>query len=524
MSAERALMAAFEGIEVPAWLARVLPDSPGVTLFGNSNVGSVAQMTALTSALQEAAGTNIPLLIAADHEGGQLLGAGPATTPFPGNMALGAADDLDLTEAVGRAMGRELRALGITVDYAPVCDLATHPDNPSLGIRAFGDHPARVGEMAAAMVRGLQAEGVAAVPKHFPGKGDAVVDPHYELPVLDHDRERLEEVELVPFRAAVEAGARAVMIGHYALPALTWSHDLPSSLSAEVVDDLLRKGLGFDGVVITDALNMHALAQGPEMLVDVIAALGAGVDLLLCADGEEQQDLLRSGLALALRRRLVDSGGLERSADRVLALRNWLAGFAQPPVDVVGSAEHHALADDVAQRSITLLCDREGLLPIRLSGDETVLAVMPALTDLTPADTSSTVPPLLAASLREHHSRVVETITSQSPSHDEVVAVRQKAEEADLVVVGTISAHMDPAQVDLVGALLETGTPSITVALRTPWDLAVYPAAGTHLCTYGIQPPAMKALAAVLFGALPALGRLPVPIEGLYRRGHGAAS
>ncbi len=181
-------MAAFEGIEVPPWLARVLADRPGVTLFGNSNVGSVAEMTALTAALQEAAGTDLPLLIAADHEGGQLLGAGPATTPFPGNMALGAADDTDLSEAVGRAMGRELRALGITVDYAPVCDLATHPDNPSLGIRAFGDDPARVGELAAAMVRGLQAEGVAAAAKHFPGKGDAVVDPHYELPVLDHDR------------------------------------------------------------------------------------------------------------------------------------------------------------------------------------------------------------------------------------------------------------------------------------------------------------------------------------------------
>jgi beta-N-acetylhexosaminidase len=513
-------MAAFGGIEVPAWLARVLPDRPGVTLFGSSNVGSVNQMTALTAALQEASGTDLPLLIAADHEGGQLLGAGPATTPFPGNMALGAADDTELTEAVGRAMGQELRALGITVDYAPVCDLATHPDNPSLGIRAFGDDPARVGELAAAMVRGLQAEGVAAAAKHFPGKGDAVVDPHYELPVLDHDQERLEEVELVPFRAAVEAGARLVMVGHYALPAFTWSHDLPSSLSTEVVDGLLRKSVGFDGVVITDALNMLALTQGSGMVVDVIAALGAGVDLLLCADGEEQQEVLRSGLDLARRRRLIDPGGLERSADRVHALRKWLAGFGRPVGEVVGSAEHHVLANEVARRAITLVRDRERLLPLRPAADDTILAVMPRLIDLTPADTSSTVPPLLAASLAEHHPRVIEMVTTHSPLPTEVTAARQKAEEAALVVVGTVSAHVDRAQVQLVEALLDTGTPTVTVALRTPWDLGSYPAAGTHLCTYGIQPPAMRALAAALFGSLPTPGRLPVPIEGLYPRGH----
>jgi beta-N-acetylhexosaminidase len=228
----------------------------------------------------------------------------------------------------------------------------------------------------------------------------------------------------VPFRAAVEAGARLVMVGHYALPAFTWSHDLPSSLSAEVVDGLLRKSLGFEGVVITDALNMHAVTQGSGMVVDVIAALGAGVDLLLCADGEEQQEVLRSGLDLARRRRLIDPGGLETSADRVLALREWLAGFGRPAVEVVGSAEHHALADEVARRAITLVRDQERLLPLRPAADDTILTVMPRLIDLTPADTSSIVPPLLAASLAEHHPRVIEMVTSHSPLPSEVHDLR----------------------------------------------------------------------------------------------------
>ena len=186
----------------------MLPDRPGVTLFGNSNVGSVTQMTALTHALQEAAGTDLPLLIAADHEGGQLLGAGPATTPFPGNMALGAADDTDLSEAVGRAMGRELRALGITVDYAPVCDLATHPDNPlarypRLWRRSGTGGRAGGGDGAWAPVGGGGGGGQA-LSWQGRRRGRSPLRAARSRP----RPERLEEVELVPFRAAVDAGAR----------------------------------------------------------------------------------------------------------------------------------------------------------------------------------------------------------------------------------------------------------------------------------------------------------------------------
>jgi beta-N-acetylhexosaminidase len=348
---------------------------------------------------------------------------------------------------------------------------------------------------------------VAAALKHFPGMGDVATDPHLGAAVVAHDRARIEAVELVPFRAAMAAGARVVMSGHLALPALSGDDALPSTLDATVMRHLLRGQLGFGGVAITDALDMRALAQGPAQVLDVLAALGAGVDLLLCAPDADARVRIEEGLRHAARRRLVEPAA---ALERVVALRRWTAGFAQPELAVVGCAEHRALAREVAERSLTLVRNRDGLLPLQAGAGTRMLSVMPVPTDLTPADTSSLVAPGLAASLRRHHPDVAEIVTGHPPSDDQIIAVRDRARESDLVVLGTISASLDPAQSRLVEAVLETGVPTVTVALRTPWDLAAYPGAGTHVCSYGILPPSLDALADALFGAIPFAGTLPV--------------
>ena len=242
------------------------------------------------------------MLVAADQEGGQLLGLGDGTTQFAGAMALGATGDDELAERVAGAMARELRALGVNVDYAPVCDLANNPANPMLGIRSFGDDPEAVGRLAVATVRGLQSNGVAATVKHFPGAGDTAVDPHHELPLVARTNAELAQRELVPFRAVLAAGARMVMTGHFALPGGT--DDLPTSLSAAVLRDLLRGQLGFDGVTVTDALDMRALGQGSAQIVDAIAALRAGEDVLLGTPDERALERLEEGLDQAQRRGL----------------------------------------------------------------------------------------------------------------------------------------------------------------------------------------------------------------------------
>jgi beta-N-acetylhexosaminidase len=436
-------------------------------------------------------------------------------------MALGAIGDPDLAERVGQAIGRELRAVGVNVNYAPDCDVASNPDNPGLGIRSFGDDAAAVARLARATVRGLQAAGVAATAKHFPGKGDVSVDTHHQLGAIDHDRARMDAVELAPFRAAIEAGVRVVMSGHFAIPALTHNPSLPATVSRAVMHDLLRDELGFDGLVISDALDMRALAQGATQIVDLIAALRAGVDLLLCAPDRSSIDQTEEALRLAARRDLFDTDALAGSTRRILALRGWLSSAPQPELDVVGSAEHAALAREVAERSVTLVRNEAGLLPLRIPAEERVLAVMPQPANLTPADTSATVAPGLAAAIRSRHPLVDEVVTGMPPTPSEITALRQRAADYPLVVIGTINAWFDSGQADLVNELLASGVPVVTVALRVPWDLARYPAAATHACTYSILPPSLDALVGALWGDAPFQGRLPAAIPGLYPTGHG---
>lgn len=519
------LMAAFRGRQPAAALLREIAERApaGLTLFrAHDNVGEPAELRALTDALQAATpAAGRPLLIAADQEGGQLIGLGASTTQFAGAMALGAAGDSDLAERVARATAREMRALGVNVNYAPVCDLATNPANPSLGIRSFGAEPHAVAKLVAATVRGLQAEGVAATAKHFPGKGEAAVDSHHQLPIVERSREELLERELVPFRAAIEAGARLVMSGHFAAPSLSGDPTLPNTLAGAVMAGLLRDELGFAGIAITDALDMRALSQGPLLVVEAVAALAAGNDLLLMTPDIVEEGLLAEALGQAERRGLVTGARIEVSRRRVADLRGWLAGFTdRPGLEVVGCAEHAVLAAELAARSITLVRDDAGLLPLRLGADQRLAVLMPRPSDLTPADTSSSVAPALAASVRRRHAKTDEILFSHSPTAAEVGDVVRRVDGAAAIVLATISASLEPAQAELARAILDLGRPTVTVALRTPWDLAAYPQATTHLCSYGLHQPSLDALAAVVFGDTPAVGRLPVSIAGLYTLGH----
>ncbi len=511
------LMLAFEGRTPPArildWIAA--RSVGGFSLFRAANYDSPAQIRELTAALQDAARAagQPPLLIATDQEGGQLAAMGEGTTQFAGNMALGAAGDPDLARRVGRAIGLELAAMGINVNYAPVLDLNTNPRNPSLGIRAFGDDPAPAAALGAALIEGLQSAGVAATIKHFPGKGEAAVDSHYKMPVIAHSRERLDAVEFPPFRAGIAAGAKLLMTGHFAIPALTGTSAYPATVARRVMTDFARGEMGFEGVIITDALDMGAITQGAGQIIDVIAAVRAGVDLMLIMLDADTQERLYGGLNLAYSRELIDDDHLRPSVERILALKGWAAGQAQPGLDVVGCAGHRVLEAELARRSITLARDTAALLPLRLPAEARVAAVMPQPADLTPADTSSTVRPHLAAALRAHHPHVDEIVTEHRPTRETIAALRERLADYDLLVLGTINASMQPEQAQLVAELLQLSIPAVTVALRTPYDLAAYPAATTHLCAYSIQPASLEALAAALFGEFTPSGRLPVKVE-----------
>ena len=517
------LLVAFTGLTLPTDVAQAIPERgyAGVSLFRADNVSDAAQVRALTAEIQAAAGVDTaPLLIATDQETGQLIGLGSDTTPFAGAMALGAVGDDDLAQRVARAVARECLAQGVNVNYWPVCDLATNPQNPGLGIRCFGDDPGSVAGLAAAVVSGLQAEGVAATVKHFPGAGEVAADTHHELGVVEDPADTLAERELLPFRAAIDAGALVAMAGHFAVPAFTGDPSLPASIASDVISGLLRTDLGFDGVTITDALDMAALAQGDDGILDAIAALRAGQDLLL-ATPRSDVDRLFSGLSHANVRGLISAEERAAAAVRLARVRAWLAGFEQPSLEVVGSAEHRALAAELAQRSITLVRNDARLLPLRPGAGDRIAVIQPRPTDLTPADTSSYVAPLLAGAIRSRHAATDEFLVDIDPGAAEIAAVCSRLNDYDVVILGTVSANILDAQAELARSVLAAARATVWAALRTPWDLVTQPDAATYVCSYGIQPPTIEALAGALFGEHRFTGRLPVTIAGLHERGHG---
>jgi beta-N-acetylhexosaminidase len=290
------------------------PGVVGVCLFGR-NLTSIAQGRELVAAVHQAAGR--PLLIAIDQEGGGVVRLPQATVP-PSAMALGAADDPQLSQALAAATGRGLRRIGVNLDFAPVADVQSNPSNPVIGDRAFGAEPALVGRHVAAFVRGLQASGVAATLKHFPGHGDVSQDSHLTLPRLDAAPERLAALEWPPFAAGIDAGAAAVMSAHVLVTAL--DPERPATLSRASIEGVLRERLGFAGVVISDALDMRAIADGWGVAAAAVLALAAGVDLpIVCNRGPAAHHAVLDALEAAVRDGRLDPARGYRDGFRLAA-------------------------------------------------------------------------------------------------------------------------------------------------------------------------------------------------------------
>ncbi len=475
-------------------------DVSSFCLFGHWNGDSPAQIRELTDALRRAAfqGGHPAPLIGIDQEGGQLMAVTHGTTELPGNMALGATRSPELAEQAGRVLARELLAMGINLNFAPSVDVNVNPANPVVGIRSFGARPELVATLGAAMIRGIQDEGVIATAKHFPGHGDTSSDSHHDLSVLAHPRERMDAVELVPFRAAIQAGVQAIMSAHVLFTTL--DSDYPATLSRAILHEFLRIELGFEGLVITDAMDMAPVARYGAV-ESARLALQAGADLVLLAHQPDQFEIAHQ------LRQLARPDALARiQAARHRAMR------ALPAPDQVGCAEHRQIAQTIADRSITLVRDT-GQLPLRPGPDDTIAVITPQPRDLTPADTSSDAHIGLADAIQQRHPR---TRAYQLPAGEgHLSALLDATLGAQIVVVGTVAADQDTAQAELVRALHARGQQPIVIALRTPYDLIVFPMIKTYLCAYGIRAVTTEAIARVLFGEIEACGTLPCPIPDI---------
>lgn len=501
------VLGSFEGASIDGATADRLADGmPGVTLFREPNVENEDQVVDLCAQIHRQSG-DLPALIAVDQEGGQLQALSGIVTDFPGNMALAACRDIDLAERVGAAIGHELRALGITVNYAPVCDLLTMPTNHGLSIRSYGDDPTDAADLAVAQIVGLQSAGVAATAKHFPGKGAATVDTHYATAVIARTRAEFDAYELVPFRAAIRADVRMMMTSHAICPALSPGNERPATLSPEILTAMLREELGFTGVTVTDALDMAAVGAADQAdATESLDAIRAGSDLLLTTP-QMAIDALWSGLRSANELTPIDSAALAMSKDRVRRLREWLSRAPVPDPSVVGSATHRTLADEVARRSITEVSVESPHGPV----DRDCVVIQPTLENLTPADTTTAAGASLAVELGVLGLSPAEHIVGHAPTTSEIDRVVSASADREAIVLVTAAAT-EPGQIELVRRVAAHASRCTVIVARNPLDLGFLevPAHGRILCSYGLTSSTIRALGAVLTTPGRPPGVLPV--------------
>lgn len=470
----------------------------------------------------------LPVLISTDQEHGIVARVGRPATLFPGAMAIGAGGSRSDARTLGRVAGAELRAMGVWQNYSPVADVNVDPANPVIGVRSFGADPQAVAELAAAEIRGYRAAGVAATAKHFPGHGDTAVDSHYGFPVITHTREVWEALDAVPFRAAIAAGVDSVMTAHILVPALDDSGD-PATLSRPVVTGLLREHLGYDGVVVTDALDMAGVRTkyGDDRVP--VLALKAGVDQLL---NPPKLDVAWNAVLRAVRDGELTEARLEESVLRILRLKDRLGLLADPYVDrdrvgrTVGTRAHLATADRIAGRTTTLLVNEGRVLPLSPRTHRRLLVV-----GADPASPSGTTGPptgVLAAALTERGFTATALSTGTAPSAVTIARAVAAAGDADAVVVATYDVTATSPQKTLVEQLLSTGRPVVAVAVRNPYDVAQLPSVQAYLASYSWTDVELRAAARVIAGAAGPRGRLPVPVRRaddparvLYPVGHG---
>nr|BBH95656.1 beta-glucosidase [Thermogemmatispora argillosa] len=525
------LMAGFEGTEPsPAILDLIENHQLGGVILFSRNIASAEQVYHLTSTLQakaRAAGHRYPLLIAIDQENGMVQRLGEHVTLFPGNMALGASDSPELVTAVARATGRELQALGINMNLAPVLDINNNPANPVIGVRSFGEDPEQVARLGLAAVRGYREAGIISCLKHFPGHGDTATDSHLALPLIPHDLARLERLELVPFAHVLEkAGADSIMTAHIAFPALTGDPQLPATVAPSIITGLLRQRLGFDGVAMSDCLEMEATASTLGIEQATVRALEAGLDLILISHRYDRQLAGLAAMRAALDEGRLSPVRLQQALRRLQQLKARYLSWERLPqpeaLRQLKAPEHLELQRRSYERTITLVRNHQGLLPLRLAPEQRLLILIPQKEGASRVEDQRYPAEALIAAIRRYHPHTEARLLRLPLAESERAALRVDIAQSQLVLLVTVNAYLDSAQSEYINWLhREAPCPIVALAVYNPYDLLACPQLTTYLVTYEYTRPAIETASAVLFGAAHPQGRLPVSLPPLHARGEG---
>ncbi|HEY0872958.1 MAG TPA: glycoside hydrolase family 3 protein [Vicinamibacterales bacterium] len=504
--------------------------APNVLLnptYGTVTLGQPLEAASILNRLQAIA--PVPLLNTADFEAGvgfRIAGA----TQFPRLMAFGAARDERLAEEAGRITGEEARALGVHVNFAPVVDVNNNPRNPVINTRSYGEDPAMVGRLASAYIRGLESAGVSATLKHFPGHGDTDVDSHLGLPIIKHPKTRLDQMELVPFRAGIAAGADAVMTAHIELPELDPTPQTPTTLSAPIVQGLLRKELGFDGLIYTDSMGMAGVAALYSPGEAAVRAVKAGNDVILHSpdDGAAFAAVVQAVKAGEIPQKQIDESveRILRAKARANLHRNRMVNLDQLST-VVGTRSNQAVADEVSERSITLLKDARGEVPLKAPRDAQVLylSVLDFPSGWRIAAPSRTFIP----ELRKRWPNVTSIELSDRTTPSELELVRAMASRFDVIIAsvfvraGSASGRMDlsePLQ-RLLNGFSRGSRPFVTVFFGNPYVAMYMPDLPAVMMTYDFYDRAEASAVKALAGEIPIGGKLPIELPGYAKVGSG---
>ena len=496
--------------------------------YGAVVLGQPLELASILNRLQ--AVSALPLLTSSDFEWGvQMRIAG--ATKFPRAMAFGATGDPQLAYEAGKVVGAESRAIGVHVDFAPDADVNNNPRNPVINIRSFGEDPARAGAMVSGFVRGLQDAGMLATLKHFPGHGDTDVDSHLGLPVVSHARERLDAVELVPFKAGIAAGAAGVMVAHIEMPAID-TEKQPATFSPKVIGTLLRPG--FDGLIYSDSMKMAAITKMASAGDAAVRAVKAGIDVIL---DSPDSAAAAAAIVAAVKAGDIPRAQVEHSARRILEAKARLGLHRVRAVNLdsvaltVGGRKHDAVARSVSERSITLIKDARNSVPLATprTGKVLYLSVLDYPSGWRIAAPSRTVIPALKARWPDTES--VEISDRTTPS--ELDLVRSMADNYDAIVVGIfVRASSGSGRLDLAPQVvrllqdLSRGSerrsqPMVAMFFGNPYTPMFVPEIPAMMLTYDFSDYAEDSAVRALAGEIAIGGKLPITLPGLFPLGHG---
>jgi beta-N-acetylhexosaminidase len=511
--AAQMLMPAIRGIDWPPQSAEFREmrrcveqlEVGGYCVLGKGDAGGLQHLLERMQALAK-----IPLLITADLEGGagyQFSGA----TRLPLAMAIAATGDEENAWMAGRITAMEARALGINVNFYPVVDINSNPRNPIINVRSFGEDAELVSKMASAYIRGTQEHGQLATAKHFPGHGDVSIDSHLELPLLDAGRERLDRIELVPFRAAIAAGAGAMMSAHIALPKLDPS-GRPATLSRAILS-VLREELGFDGVIFTDAMNMLAIASHYSVEESTLLAVEAGADVIIFP---VDAVAAHRAICTAVSRGTVAMERIDASVRRILKAKErlglWNGIFGDSPVPFPDGAE---IAMRMMEEAVTLVRDEAEVLPLEAGVNAALITLVDQREGWRGAPVGKLFPELMQELTASENAEIDDLSTAA-----DLEKARRIAESADVIVVNAFirvgaykgSIDLPRRQIDLLQALSSLGKPVVLTVFGSPYVVAAVPPVGCCVLAYDTHPAAEAAAFRAITGAIPFRGRSPVAV------------